>query len=152
MKTQRKDIGGEKRKKQRGWWHEADHFYYSAGRQCCSVRESCWSPLKQERTPENPAARCTPENVCVTKLLLQIRNFKAWKTWEYPGPHYHILAFSQFSLSFSHARARTHTHPPSSRLPGPASVYCQCMVTMCRLVTECRPASEGLGPAYRTTS
>lgn len=65
-------------------------------------------------------------------------------SWTSPLSYPCIFPF----LTHSH----THTHPPSSQLPGPASVYCQCMVTMCRLVTECRPASEGLGPAYRTTS
>lgn len=58
----------------------------------------------------------------------------------------------------------SHFHPPfllislafpsipfSSFLSGLVSVYGQCKVTVCRRVTECRPASEGLGPAYRTT-
>lgn len=38
-----------------------------------------------------------------------------------------------------------------SSLPALVSVYGQCTVTQCQLVTECRPASEGLGPAYKTT-
>lgn len=38
--------------------------------------------------------------LCVTRLLFQIRNFKAQKRWEYPGPHlYHIPAFSHSSKS-----------------------------------------------------
>lgn len=88
---------------------------------------------------------CTREKMCACALLGRCSKWeiqKSWKTWEYPGPHlYHIPAFSHFSKN----------HLPPRRLTGPASVYDQHTVTVCRLVTEYRPASEGLWPAWKTT-
>lgn len=101
-----------------------------------------WNRGELQRTEPVAAQGRRCVLVCYMPLLFQIRNFKAWKRWEYPGPPlYHIPAFSHFFKN----------HPPHRRLPGRASVYGQCTVTVCRPVTECRPASEGLGPAYKTT-
>lgn len=93
------------------------------------------------------------------RLLFQIRTFKVWKGWEYPAPHfYHIPAFSHFSKSppqpshwSLHRQSISPLHISPPCLPGLTSVYGQCTVTVCQLVTECRPASGGLGPAYKTT-
>lgn len=81
------------------------------------------------------------------------------------GTHlYHVPAFSHLSEnhvnpdlnSFSaaspvHPAFLLHSQLSPLCLPALVSVYGQCTVTSCQLVTECRPASEGLGPAYKTT-
>jgi len=92
---------------------------------------------------------------------------KAWKTWGYPGvPHGHRNMSPSFTCLFTIKNTiiihslpvlpRSGPFPHSTSLfrpcwPGLVSGYGQCTVTVCRRVTECRPASEGLGPAYKTT-
>lgn len=55
------------------------------------------------------------------------------------------------SWSFTAVSNFYKNHLPPRRLPGPAGVYGQSTVTVCLLVTEYRPSSEGVQPVWKTT-
>lgn len=105
------------------------------GRECVPLYQEAAVPNKEFQRDEIGISCISPRSYPCVFLFLQ----KSPLTTRH-APH------SSLQLQFV---LHSKLSPPC--LPDLASVYGQCMVTVCQLVTECRPASEGLGPAYKTT-